>query len=261
MFEALLDPDQDHPLSVTTVHRVHATLHCALNGAVKQGLIQRNPASLVELPAVIRARTAPWSAGELATFLNSTVDDPMHALFALLGLRGLRRGEALGLRWRSVDLDQRTVLVEEQLNFYNGVVVIGPPKSKSGRRLVAIDETLAETLQQHALRQSQTARTKGWTVEDYTCVFSDEHGEPLKPVWVTRRFYTLVREHKLRRIRLHDLRHTSASIGLASGETLLEVSRRLGHSSVAITADIYSDIAGETAQASAERMAAHLRHQ
>ena len=156
-------PGQDHPLSVATVHRVHATLHCALNGAVKQGVIERNPASLVELPAVMRARTAPWSAGELATFLDSTVDDPMHALFALLGLRGLRRGEALGLRWRNVDLDKREIHIEEQLTFYNGVVVFGPPKSKSGRRLVAIDETLARNaVAARAVGEAQTAKINGW---------------------------------------------------------------------------------------------------
>ena len=177
MFEALLDPDQNPTLSVATVHRVHATLHCALNGAVKQGLIERNPASLVELPAVMHARTAPWSADELATFLNLTVDDPLHALFALLGLRGLRRGEALGLRWRSVDLDQRTILVEEQLTFYNGVVVFGPPKSKSGRRLVAIDETsrrdaVSARLSPDAHSQDRTAGQ----VEDDTCVFTDDNG-------------------------------------------------------------------------------------
>ena len=261
MFEALLDPDQDRPLSVATVHRVRATLRCALNSAVKNGLIERNPAALIELPAVLGGRTPSWSPAELAEFLAATVDSPLHTLFALLGLRGLRRGEALGLRWRNVDLDGLEVHIDEQLTFHNGVEVFGPPKSKSGRRLVAIDEQLARMLYLHGCRQRLTAMSNGWQVDDYTCVFTGDNGAPLKPVSVTRHFYTLVEQHGLRRIRLHDLRHTSASIGLASGETLLEVSRRLGHASLSITADIYSDISTDTAHASAERLAAYLRHQ
>ena len=261
MFDALLDPDQDRPLSVATVHRVHATLHCALKSAVKHDLIERNAAALVELPAVVGSRTPSWSPAELAEFLQAAVDSPLHTLFALLGLRGLRRGEALRLRWRNVDLDKLEVHIVEQLTFHNGVEVFGPPKSKSGRRFVAIDEQLARMLYLHGCRQRLTAKTNGWSVDDHKCVFTDDDGGPLKPVSVTRHFYTLVERHGLRRIRLHDLRHTSASIGLASGETLLEVSRRLGHSSVAITADIYSDISVETAHTSAERLSAYLRDQ
>lgn len=259
MLDALLDQDQDRPLSIATVHRVRATLHCALNSAVERGLIERNPAALIELPAVSKDRASTWSPAELIEFLDAVVDSPLHALFALLGLRGLRRGEALGLRWRNVDLNNREIRIVEQLTFNKGVEVFGPPKSKSGRRLVAIDERLARQLYLHGCQQRLTARNNRWTVEDDTCVFTDEAGSPLKPIWVTRHFNTLVGRHGLRSIRLHDLRHTSASIGLASGETLLEVSRRLGHSSVAITADIYSEISAETAHASAERLAAYLR--
>ena len=86
-------------------------------------------------------------------------------------------------------------------------------------------------------------------------MFTTVDGKPLDPAYVSRHFDALVRQHGLRRIRLHDLRHTSASIGLASGESLLEVSRRLGHSSITITADVYSHVSPEVARESAERLA------
>ncbi len=89
-------------------------------------------------------------------------------------------------------------------------------------------------------------------------MFTDAKGEALDPASVSRCFDRLVTRSGLPRIRLHDLRHTSASLGLASGETLLEVSRRLGHSSIAVTADIYSEVAPEVAKASAERLNRHI---
>jgi integrase len=86
-------------------------------------------------------------------------------------------------------------------------------------------------------------------------VFTTPTGQPLDPAYVSRHFDRLTAKHGLPRIRLHDLRHTSASIGLASGESLLEVSRRLGHSSITVTADIYSHLSPLVAKESAERLA------
>lgn len=259
MYDVLLDGSLPSALSVSTVHRVHSTLQCALNHALRHGVIDRNPATLVELPPSTPQRPPAWSATELAEFLDGIIDDPHHALFALMGTRGLRRGEALGLRWRSVDLDKRELSIVERLAYDTGVEVFGPPKSKAGRRLVTIDERLARTLYLHSCRQRLSAKVNGWGVTGDTCVFTDEAGVPLKPLFVTRHFNTLVEASGARRVRLHDLRHTSASIGLASGETLLEVSRRLGHSSVAITADIYTEVSPVIAHASAERLTQYLR--
>ena len=89
-------------------------------------------------------------------------------------------------------------------------------------------------------------------------MFTRDDGQPLDPTYVSRHFDRLVARHGLPRIRLHDLRHTSASIGLASGESLLEVSRRLGHSSITITADIYSHLSPAIAREAAERRSRHI---
>lgn len=134
----------------------------------------------------------------------------------------------------------------------------GPPKSATGVRVVAIDDQTAHRLGWHRCRQRlEVLRTTG-AVASPEWVFTTETGQPLDPAYVSRHFDRLVARHQMRRIRLHDLRHTSASIGLASGESLLEVSRRLGHSSITITADTYSHISPMVAKESAERLARHV---
>jgi integrase len=250
MYDVLLSDESG--LSIASVHQVHATLNSALNRAVRAGLIGANPARLVDLPRSQASRPKPWAASELVEFLHLIEEDPLHPLFALLGLRGLRRGEALGLRWSNLNLARGEVHVREQLAVSTVGYAVGPTKSMAGVRTVAIDDSLAELLAKHSVAQREAGIRSEF-------VFSDSSGKPLRPAYVTRYFDRLVRQTGMRRITLHTLRHTSATLGLASGESLLEVSRRLGHSSVAITADLYTEIPPETAHASAERLAAYLR--
>jgi integrase len=145
--------------------------------------------------------------------------------------------------------------VHPQVVSVAGELIIGPPKSEAGRRTVALDQGTVELLRLRHRRD----RIAHWTStdEDFddTLVFRRSDGKGIHPAYVSRHFTTLVTRHGLPRIRLHDLRHTSASIGLPSGESLLEVSRRLGHSSIAVTADIYSHISPATAAQSAQRLA------
>lgn len=256
MFDELLA--SDGRISPSTVVRVYATLSSALNHAVATGAVAANPAVLVELPTRTRGRPEPWTAAELAQFLSGCTGDRDYPLFALLGLRGLRRGEALGLTWADVDLDAGTLRVRQQLSLRRGRIELSPPKSRAGLRSIALDSRTCRILYLRGCQQRLDAKTKGWEWSRSSLVFTEANGSARNPLHVTRRFQALTRELGLREIRLHDLRHTSASLGLASGETLLEVSRRLGHSSLAITADIYSEILPETATASAERLSQHV---
>ena len=176
-------------------------------------------------------------------------------LYRLLVLTGLRRGEAVGLRWSDLDLAGGTLTVHRQVVSVAGELIIGPPKSEAGRRTVALDQGTVELLRLRHRRD----RIAHWasTDEDFddTLVFRRSDGQGIHPAYVSRHFTTLVTRHGLPPIRLHDLRHTSASIGLAGGESLLEVSRRLGHSSITITADTYSHVSPATAAESAKRLA------
>ena len=197
-------------------------------------------------------------AQQVAEFLGGIVDDDLYPLFMLLALCGLRRGEVVGLRWSDVDLEHGTLHIRQQLVAVGSDVVVGEPKSKGGHRRIGLDAATVDLLQCHRATQQQQQATAGERWMEMGLVFTDANGAALDPASVSRRFDRLVTRSGLPRIRLHDLRHTSASLGLASGETLLEVSRRLGHSSIAVTADIYSEISPEVARASAERLNLHI---
>jgi integrase len=209
----------------------------------------------VELPSVPKPKVQVWSADQLARFLDLIAEDRLHLLYLLLGLRGLRRGEVVALRWEDVDLEHRLLRIEQSAVRVGQRTVVGPPKTSSGTRVVAIDPGTARRLHWHQCRQRLENRDRIHTPMLSDLVFTDRRGEQLDPRYVSRHFDRLVAAHGLPRIRLHDLRHTSASIGLAAGESLLEVSRRLGHSSITVTADIYSHISPHVAQESADRLA------
>lgn len=242
-------------LSVATLRRVHATLMSALNTATRRGLIDRNPAVTVELPRPTRIRVDAWSAEEFTRFLHLTQHDRLHPLYLVLGLVGLRRGEAVALRWVDMDLNGGTLRVEQSAVRVARTVIVGPPKSATSARTVAIDDETARRLHWHAARQRLEILRATGVKQHPELVFTTVDGRALDPAYVSRHFDRLITRHGLRRIRLHDLRHTSASLGIAAGETLIEVSRRLGHSSITVTADIYSHVSPVVARESAERLA------
>jgi integrase len=174
----------------------------------------------------------------------------------LLLLGGLRRGEAVGLQWRDLDLDTGTLTVNRQVISFDGELIVGPPKSDAGHRTVPLDRATRDQLR---LRQRRSRIRWAWEPDESFVsrfVFTRSDGGCYQPGYVSRHFTTLVNRHGLPRIRLHDLRHTSASLGLEGGESLLEVSRRLGHSSIGITADTYAHVSANTARESTERLAA-----
>jgi integrase len=241
-------------VEAATVRRIHATLMTALSAAVRRGALSSNPARFAELPVAVRPRMQVWTAQQLALFLDSASLDRLHPLYALLAVTGLRRGEAIGLRWQDVDLDRGLIRVEQQIVAVAGATHVGPPKSARGRRTVAVPPRLVEELRWWSAQQRLERWSAGSDWIDTGLVFTTSLGRSLNPALVSRRFDRLVTAAALPAIRLHDLRHTSASLGLDSGESLLEVSRRLGHSSIAITADVYSHVAATTARTSADRL-------
>jgi integrase len=248
----------DARLSTATVHRVHATLTSALNHAVRRGLIAANPAALIDLPPAVQHEMTVWERSDLNTFLLAAQQHRLWALFTLMAYTGMRRGEAVGLRWRDVDLNRGFAHIEQQIIWLPDAPVTGPPKTRSGRRTVALAAQVAHALHCQAARQAleRSAASGMWV--DTGLVFTQPSGAALDPARVSRDFDRLVSVLDVPRIRLHDLRHTSASLGLAAGESLLEVSRRLGHSSITITADVYAHISPSSAHAAAERLAEHL---
>lgn len=233
-------------LAPGTINRVLATLRSAMAHAVRTGLIPVSPVAGIRVPAAVERPIRTWTPDEAARFLDHLPDDGMGMLWRLLLVTGMRRGEALALRWTHVNLVAAQVRIEASRVAVGAVVVEGRPKSAAGVRTVFLDPDSVVRLRAWKAFQGGDA--------GYVC--TDADGRPIVPWRASTAFQQQCQELGLPRIRLHDLRHTSATLGLAAGESLKEVSQRLGHADIGITADVYADVQPATARASAERRAA-----
>jgi len=177
---------------------------------------------------------------------------------APIPLPGLRRGEAVGLRWTEVDLEQATVAVSRQILQLGAGIETGEPKSESGERTVALDAATVDVLRLHRVRQLEERKQWGAAWTDTGLVFTAEDGTALVPDHVSRLFARLLKQVDLPPVRLHDLRHGAATLALAlalalaGGANLKVVSEMLGHSTIAITADTYTSVLPEVAREAAE---------
>jgi integrase len=236
---------------------VHATLHRALKDAVRWQRLSVNPVDAADPP---RGKSAPrelpaWNAEQLAGFLTHMKAERLFALWRLLSMTGCRRGEALGLTWDDLDLEANTITIRRALVPLAGKVQVSEPKSARGRRRIALDPGTIEALKEHAARQAdEQSGCQDWVESGY--IFTTEDGQPLDPHRISKAFERHLRAAALPRIPLHGLRHTYATLALSSGVNPKIVSARLGHSTVAITLDIYSHVLPQADQDAADRIAA-----
>ncbi len=172
-----------------------------------------------------------------------------------MALRGLRRGEASGLRWCDLDLDSGTVVISGQLQQYDGHVVLCPPKTAHSQRIIALDRTTIAALRAHRSRQLAERTLAGAGYVDSGYVFTRPNGDPMAPDWLSRYFRQLNDASGLPPVRLHDLRHGAATLALAAGADLKVVQDMLGHSSIVLTADTYTSVLPEVARKVAEDIA------
>jgi integrase len=227
-------------LSARTVLHVHATIRRALADAARWGMVPRNVALLASPPRPGRPELQVWTAAELRAFLAHVEDDRLYALWLLASSTGMRRGELLGIQWPDVDLGRARIAVRRSLVTVGHEVVVSEPKTAKGRRSVALDPATVAGLK--AWRKNQAAERLAWgpAWTDSGLVYTREDGRPLHPREVTRAFSRHVLAAGVPIIRLHDLRHTHATLALAAGVHPKVVQERLGHANIAITLDTYS---------------------
>ena len=196
------------PATAASLARIRATLRTALNAALRHGLIAVNPACRVELPPARRPRAvvwtgprieewkrtgirppvAVWTAGQTGQFLHAIRAHRLYAAYHLIALRGLRRGEAAGLRWCDLDLDAGVATINQQLQQYDGRIVVGPPKTARSVRTIALDRTTVAALRRHRQQQALERAAGGLSYQDSGFVFTGLRGDPLAPDRLTRTF-------------------------------------------------------------------------
>jgi integrase len=242
-------------LSAQTVRHHHTMLHKALQTAMEWGLLARNPADAVTPPRAQGREMQTWDEDEIATFLEAARPTPSYfALFHLALFTGMRRSEMLSLRWCDLDLLSCQAYVTRSLHaLKGGQVVIRQPKSAKGRRMIALTPENASVLRQHREKQALERAMLGAPLKDEDLVFSDSDGKPLLPNTVTHAWIKLVRRTGVKPIRLHDARHSHASLMLKQGTHPKIVQERLGHASIQITLDTYSHVAPGLQEAAASR--------
>jgi integrase len=245
-------------LSVKSVRNVHAVLHRVLNDAVDAGVVERNVAMVAQPPRPSRVATRElgcWNASELARFLEATRGSRLEAIWRLAAMTGMRRGEILGLRWSDVDLEQ------ERLSVRRAIVCVGyraidtTPKSHQARMIDLDAETVRlvaefQELQRHERGDSDRRDPD----RDLLVVAAD--GSPIHPQSFSALFQRIVELAGVRRIRLHELRHTHATLALQVGVPVKVISERLGHQSPAFTLKQYAHVLPGMQRDAAKRVAA-----
>jgi integrase len=234
-------------LDPRTVNYVHTILHRAFKDAVRWGRLARNPADAADPPRAGQRADGvhAWDAVTLRRFLDASraAEDRLHALWVVLATTGMRRGEAVGLRWSDVDLDGRRLRVVQTITQTGNVVRVGEPKTSRGRRSIALDAATVSVLREHRRRMLEERLLVGADFSDHGLVFHQPDGTCLRPDAASGAFRTRVGRYGLPRLSLHGLRHTWATLALERGIHPRVVQERLGHSTIAITLGIYSHVA------------------
>jgi integrase len=241
-------------LSGTSVLYVHRVLSRALNDACKKRIITNNPCRYADKPQKNKYKSAIVPPDMVSAYLDACKDTAVYPAAALAMLCGLRRGECLALRWGDIDFKANTVTVSHSISLAGE---IGLTKSKEART-VSMPEGLAALLKAHRKRQKEFRLFLGAKYHKSDFIVVQDNGTEFKPQHLSKAFDGKLKKAKLPHVRFHDLRHTAASLMNFEGVALKTISKILGHSSIAITADIYTDVFDEAKRQAAAKMGKYL---
>lgn len=254
LYADLLAGAHRRPLAPRSVRYIHTVLLGLFGHAIRKGHVGSNPCTYADVPSPKACRSREmdtWSAEQLGIFLRSLTGDPFRAPLFLLATTGMRRGEALGLQWTDLRLDEGQLDVRRTLGSVANNLVIGEPKTDKGRRTVSLDPPTVQVLREHRAEQLRIRLARGAVFVNEDWVFCQPDGQPLHPTRFQRVFHRRVHAAGLPKIRLHDLRHTWATLALRAGVNPKIVQERIGHASVAITLDLYTHLDREQHDAAA----------
>jgi integrase len=253
---ARLSQEGRAPSSVLRTHRI---LSRALKVAVQRGRVGRNVCALVDAPSARRTEVEPLSTPEARAVLAAAAERRNSARWSVALALGLRQGEALGLRWQDLDLESATLTVRQALQRLRGRgLVFVPPKSAAGRRTIALPAPLVQALRDHRRQQLLERVAAGSEWRDAGLVFAQPNGSPIDPKADYTAWRRLLTAAGVRSARLHDARHTAATLLLQQGVPARVAMQILGHSQITLTLGTYTHVLPEVGKEAADRITSAL---
>lgn len=235
-------------LSDSTIRQIYTVLRAGLDGAVRDGLLSTNPAAKVKRPGVARQEAKHMPAEVVQKVLHAAAVSRYYVALVLIASTGLRKGEALGLSWERVDLDAGTLAVRATLGRIGNRLVISEPKTERSRRMVPLSPAVVAMLRRHRVAQAEERLRAGNQWQDSGLVFTTELGGPVDPRNLLRVLEVAAAQVGVDKVGVHTLRHSAATAWLEAGVHVKAVADLLGHSSTAITGDIYGHTSDDTAR-------------
>ena len=229
-----------------------------MNEAVKNRLISSNPCQFVELPHKQRYESTFYSAEQLKALFDAIQGDELYPLIKITALFGLRRSEALGLKWDSIDFEANRLTIKHTVARITRTVEKDRTKNKSSHRSFPLTSEAVALFRAALAAERENRRLFGKEYHENSYVFKWSDGRPFSPDYVSSHFALLLKKNGLPHIRFHELRHSCASLLLNNGCTLKDVQEYMGHSDIQMTANIYGHLDTARKQALTESIAASL---
>lgn len=255
---AFLNGKRDKGYSASTMRTFLVIIRQVLDHAVVLERVGRNVAAKVKVPEALHGTRviAAWTQDDGHRLLTAARETRFYALYVLLAMVGLRRGEVLALSWQDVDLDKGVLRVERQVQRVRGVpeLIVGSPKSKSSRRAVSLPPYCLTVLHEHRERQAKERDAAGPEWHDLDLVFPTTHGSYVEPRYLNRHLQALCRRAGLDPAGVHVLRHTAATMAYALGVDWRQIQDMLGHSQLGTTMNLYVDEVPRLQQEAARRI-------
>lgn len=251
-------PEPVRALSDSTIRQTFTILRQALDGAVRDGLLARNPCHPVKRPCVRPTEAKHLDTSTVAALLVAAEGLRYAPVLKLIATTGLRRGEALALRWSHVDLDAGVLVVRGTLGRIDGKLLITQPKTERSRREIPLPPPVVAMLKEHRKTQLEERLRAANVWQDSGLVFTSEKGTPVEPSSLLRDMKLASAKAGLNGVGVHTLRHSAAVAWLEGGTHIRQVADLLGHSSISITGDTYGHSTQDGAKAAVLALGAQL---
>lgn len=232
-------------LSPRVIRFTNTVLKSALGYAVRQDILFKNPAKMVELPKLLKREMVVLTKDEAIIFLDASQKERLATLFSFLLATGCRPSEAIGLKWQDLSFDRNTVEIRRVVVWQRsgGSWQFSEPKTSKSRRTIPLPLSLIREIKQHRVRQHKERLKLGSDWHDFDLIFPSAVGTPLTMGRITRVFQRIKKDAKItKKLRLYDLRHSSATFLMQANVNPKVVSERLGHSTITLTLDVYSHV-------------------